>query len=484
MVVSSENMGHNVFILAFFLLLIPASTHLQSNEEGHISVLLSSKGIDFAKDVLIDKTVSSIIPLRLPDIVKSVKIPLVGKVKIVLSNITISSMEIASSEVKTGQTGLLLVASGATANLSLNWKYSYSTWIFVISDHGDASIQVEGMEVELAVALKEEEGTLKLHVLDCECRVKDISIKIDGGASWLYEGFVDAFEGPIGSAVENAISKKIKEGIGKLDTRLQSLPKQFPVDHIGSLNITFAGNPVLTTSSIEFTINGLFTEVPTISVPGNYYVGARASFSCIQPHKMIGVSLHEDVFNSATSVYFNEGRMRWTVDKFGHQSLLNTAAWKHIYPQLYAQYPNDNMTLNITITSAPTVKIMDLGINLTINVDVTINVVDSNQVIPVACVSLVLGSDCSTQILSNKLAGLVTLKNFNMSLKWSKIGNMYMKLLKPVMFAIVESIFVPYVNLRLMKGYPLPVFHGFALKNAEIHFSQAEMLVCSNLAVV
>lgn len=44
------------------------------------------------------------------------------------------------------------------------------------------------MEVGLSVALKEQEGTLKLSLLDCGCYVKHVSIKLDGGASWLYQG--------------------------------------------------------------------------------------------------------------------------------------------------------------------------------------------------------------------------------------------------------------------------------------------------------
>ncbi|KAJ6872595.1 hypothetical protein NC651_031654 [Populus alba x Populus x berolinensis] len=45
----------------------------------YISLVLSSKGVDFAEDVLMNKAVSTIIPLQLPDIKKSVKIPLIGK---------------------------------------------------------------------------------------------------------------------------------------------------------------------------------------------------------------------------------------------------------------------------------------------------------------------------------------------------------------------------------------------------------------------
>lgn len=116
---------------------------------------------------------------------------------------------------------------------------------------------------------------------------------------------VDAFKGPIGSAVEDAISKKIKDGMVKLDSLLQSLPKQFPVDHVAALNVTFVDNPVLSNSSIEFEINGLFTAVGNVLVPKYFYKGTQASVSCKGPPKMIGISLHEDVFNTAALLYFN-----------------------------------------------------------------------------------------------------------------------------------------------------------------------------------
>lgn len=60
--------------------------------------------------------------------------------------------------------------------------------------------KVEGMEVGLTLGLENQEGTLKLSLFDCGCYVKNISIKLDGGASWLYQGyafcylFIDLFQ--------------------------------------------------------------------------------------------------------------------------------------------------------------------------------------------------------------------------------------------------------------------------------------------------
>ena len=127
-------------ILTLFLLLLLIPTSFQ--EQGFVSVVISNKGLDFGKDLVIKKAISSIIPLQLPQIEKHVKVPLIGKVHVILSNITIYSVDVPSSYVETGETGIVLIASGATAKLSMNWKYSYSNWFFKISDSGKASVQV------------------------------------------------------------------------------------------------------------------------------------------------------------------------------------------------------------------------------------------------------------------------------------------------------------------------------------------------------
>lgn len=133
------------FLLASLLISSCAIIHGESNEEqGFISVDISNKGLNFAKNLLIQTAESSLVPLELPDIKKSVDIPVVGKVEMTLSNIVINTVDVISSTVKTGDTGILIAVSGATANLTMNWRYSYKTWLLpvTISDEGKASVQV------------------------------------------------------------------------------------------------------------------------------------------------------------------------------------------------------------------------------------------------------------------------------------------------------------------------------------------------------
>ena len=81
--------------------------------------------------------------------------------------------------------------------------------------------------------------------------------------------------------------------------------------------------------------------------------------------------------------------MRWIVDKIPDQSLLNTAGWRFIIPQLYKKYPNDDMNLNISLSSAPAVVISEHNIGVTVYADLIIDVVGAGEIIPVACISLV-----------------------------------------------------------------------------------------------
>ncbi|KAK3404407.1 hypothetical protein EUGRSUZ_K00725 [Eucalyptus grandis] len=416
------------------LLVVPSQSRSQPAGDAFTSILISQNGLDFVKDLLVTKAIASAVPLRLPDIEKSQKIPFVGNVEMVLSDITIYEIGVSSSHLRPGDSGVALVASGTTCNLSMNWFYSYkNTWLVPVevSDKGGASVQVEGMEVGLTVGLENQEGTLKLSLMNSGCHVQDISIKLDGGAAWLYQGMVDAFGAQIASAVENAITKKLKEGISKLDSLLQSLPKEVHVDHNASLNVTFVNDPQLSSSSIGFEINGLFMGRQNEILPNLYYHrNQHLSVLCRDPAKMLGITLDEAVFNSASSLYYDAKFMHWTVDKVPDQSLLNTAEWRFLIPQLYKKYPNDDMDLNISLSSPPEIRISENNIDATVYADLIIDVLEAGEVIPVACISLVMRGSGSVKILQNNLAGSVKLNDFAMSLKWSNIGNLRIYLIQ------------------------------------------------------
>ncbi|GFZ04966.1 lipid-binding serum glycoprotein family protein [Actinidia rufa] len=428
----SNFMASNSFFLLLFLLIIPSYTHVQSTNEGSISVELFNKGFDFAKDLLIEKAISSLTPLELPEIEKAVKIPLIGTVHITLSDLVIYKVNVSSSTAEAGDTGVSIVASGAKAYMTSNWSYHYGTWLIPnITDKGVASIEFEGMEIGLTVDLKNQQGTLKMSLLDCGCHVKDISIKMDEWWVLLKRKYAHL--------LKMLLPGKSNMGSENSTLSLQSLPKAVKVDKISALNVTFVGDLVVTNSSISLNVDGLFTVRDHAVDFYHYARNSRASMSCGGRPKMVGISIHENVLNSASLVHFNAGVMHLIVDKIPDQSFLNTSGWKHIFPQLYQKYPDADMNLNISITSPPIVKVEQENINVASYADVTIDVLDAGEVIPVACISLVIDLSGNAEISNNNLSGSIQLNDFNMSLKWSAIGSLHMNLLKPVVEKRPES---------------------------------------------
>ncbi|XP_020230620.1 putative BPI/LBP family protein At1g04970 [Cajanus cajan] len=476
-------MAPSIIFSLLSLLLVPTSGYVQPPEEGFISGVISDKGLDYAKELLIEKGIASIVMLQLPEIENSAQVPFVGNAKVVLSDITIKDVLVNSSSVKTGESGVVVAVSGATANLSIRWRYSVSSWLIPIgiSDSGNASVEVTGMQVGLTVNLRNQEGSLKLTLLDYGCYVGDLSIKLDGGASWLYQLLVDAFEGNIASAVEEAISEKIREGIENIDNLLQSIPKQISLDKTSALNVSFVGNPVLSNSSIAIAINGLFTGKNEASVLQGYQKGLKISSACGGLPKMIKLSIHENVFKSASLVYYYAGKMQLIIDELPDQAILNTAEWRFIVPQLYKRYPNDDMQLNISVSATPFIQVTYQHVAATIFVDITINVLEDGEVIPVACISVEISALCSVEIVGNNISGRLKLQNFSTYLKWSKIGKLHMNLIQSLMSSVLKTVILPYLNFKLNRGFPLPIIDGFGFQNANILYTQPWIAVCSDV---
>ncbi|KAG6385622.1 hypothetical protein SASPL_154458 [Salvia splendens] len=376
------------------------------------------------------------------------------------TDITIETINVTSSTLKSGDSGIVIDVSGATANLSMNWQYSYSSWWLPVSvsDKGNATIQVEGLEVGLTLSLETVEGALKVSLLDCGCYVNGISIKLNGGASWLYQWLVDAFEDKISSAVEDAIPKKIKDAIVKLDNALQYFPKEVSVTSIAALNITLVGDPALNELSLDLEIDGLLS--------------AKDEATLSSPYHRIAQESERD----------GARKMHWIVDKVPDQSLLNTAGWRFIIPQLYKRYPNDDMSLNLTVSSPPTIEVEKRQIKAKIPLDVVIDVLDVGQVVPVVCISVVIDASVSPEILGNTLVGVAKLNEFTMSLNWSKIGDLHMYLVQTLVSATLRTLVLLYVNLKLTTGYQIPPFHGYELQYAQLLCTDAWIVICSDVA--
>ncbi|XP_076904713.1 putative BPI/LBP family protein At1g04970 isoform X2 [Bidens hawaiensis] len=417
-------------LILLILLSLLITPHPTLADQSSISVLITQPGLDFIKNLLVTKAISKITPTPLQEIDRAVNIPVIGKVHIVLSDINIYRFNVGLSQVIPNEGGITIGGSDVRCDLRVKWHYYYGAALFPISvsDTGTADIQVNGMEMGVALGLDIKDGSMQLSTVECSCHINDVTIDLDGGASWLYQGILDAFKEEIESTVAKTITNILKTEISKLGYVLQNLPKQIPVDGVAALNVTLVNSPFLSDSSLGFEINGLFIE--NKSDKRLYGNSLQPPVRCSDPSKMIGIALDEAVFKSALALYYNISQQK---------------------------------------------------IDSTVYADLIIDVLQGVDTIPVACISLVISGTGSVQITGNNLAAHLEMSDLSMSLKWSKIGTLHMFLIQPVVWTMIETVFLPYVNARIGVGFPLPLIHGFMLRNAEIITSDSRVTVCGDV---
>lgn len=91
-----------------------------------------------------------------------------------------------------------------------------------------------------------------------------------------------------------------------MDLFLESLPKEVPVDDHASLNVTFVNDVLLSDSSVGFETNGLFIERSvSLPIPNFYHKNVGLRVFCTNSSKMLGITLDEAVFNSASALYYD-----------------------------------------------------------------------------------------------------------------------------------------------------------------------------------
>ncbi|KAJ7538614.1 hypothetical protein O6H91_11G056500 [Diphasiastrum complanatum] len=155
------------------------------------------------------------------------------------------------------------------------------------------------------------------------------------------------------------------------------------------------------------------------------------------------------------------GILQWLVDSLPKQTLLNTASWKYVIPQLYKKYPNMDMMLNFSVSTTPDISIARNGIHATAALTISMNAIAAMN--------------------GNNITAEATLKDLILELKWSEIGSFPVKLVQAAVRTVVTDVILPLLNFNLRKGFPLPIIPSVELQAADIRYGNSFLLVCTDV---
>jgi len=125
-------------------------------------------------------------------------------------------------------TGLTWTLSGAALSVHGDWHIKKKHFF---SDHGsfDASASVSSLSVSVTLGASTA-GEPTMRTTGCSCNIHDVSIHLHGGASWLYNLFMDLVKRPLQNNLQKKVCDAAQTAINTDAAReLATLPMRLPL---------------------------------------------------------------------------------------------------------------------------------------------------------------------------------------------------------------------------------------------------------------
>jgi len=458
---------------------------LASGQNPGVKTTISVDGMKYFLKVGIELLEQALLNLKIPDLSGDASTP-VGNIDWTLTNIDLSQFTIQNSSVilDNQPQGVQINIIYVDITISMDWSYREVHWPH-ISDHGSADISSStsaGVDTQVTT----QNFRPQLLVLNDIVIIGKLDITLHGGASWLYQLFIDLFSGLIKTAVTNAIQQAITQNIDQgVNKALSSLVIQANIGKYIEINYELLGNPTITPT--YFTIPEL----------GEFYdIANPKECPCDRPAlpdqvkgEMIEIMISEFMPSSLGFAVFSTGLLKVKVSQkdLPHWSpiSLNTTDWFYLLPNLYKQWPNQLMFMNIYATQGPALDFSaSNGATVTSYGELEMRVITSNGSAQAFVIGFEFSGAATVDLDQDFLIANVTYISGNFSVTSSNIGPFDISLLENLLNLLFSKGIVPLVDTVLNIGVPLPTIDGLSFVDPNIGYNDGYMYISSSFNYV
>uniref|UniRef100_A0AAY4CLU7 Bactericidal permeability-increasing protein n=1 Tax=Denticeps clupeoides TaxID=299321 RepID=A0AAY4CLU7_9TELE len=292
---------------------------------------------------------------ELPEISGNVDIG-IGSVDYDLNGITVARLDMAQPDVAFQQgSGVRVDVTGVSVAVTGQWHTSFS----IIRDSGsfDAALFDVGVSSVLLLG-SDSQGRPSIQIDTCDSQIGDIQISFHGGASFIFQPFVDHFKGQIKGKIVDQICPSLNEGIGSLEAFLAAMNVSYHVDPSLFLDVPLTNAPLVQDSEVEFDLKGVFySEADPLEPPF-----PSQEFPMARPaDRMLAMAASEFCLNSYAYACLRAGLLQTLITDSMIPDMspirLNTSSFGALIPQLPKIFPNMLMELQVYAGEAPTVSL-------------------------------------------------------------------------------------------------------------------------------
>jgi lipopolysaccharide-binding protein len=451
-------------ILYFTLFIYYTINSINNNLLPGVKLTLSQNALNYLKDVGMKILEQKLSTLSIPDLNGNEKSP-IGDIKWSLNSIKLTNIQIPQTSIHiVPNVGLQIFISNLGIHLNLHWHYSEKSWPH-IGDSGTADIDSSGISASVELKIIEESQKPKVYVVSSSVSISSLNIHLHGGASWLYNFFINILHDKIKNSIQDALNRAIKENIENgLNKVLSTLPVEIKINNEVKLNYGMIGNPIFTSNYLSLgDLGEFYSIVSPQECPINICIPSKLPESVTK--EMLQIFIDDFVPNSAGFVFWKLNHLSTIITDKNIPSWspirLNTSSFEYLIPILYKNYPNKLLQIQLYATQSPKLIFSKQGsfINVIGKLDMDV-ILNNGTIKPVF--SLQGDISLAGEALLNELLiiGNLTFLQVNFKLSNSDIGPFDPAVLNNYLNLLFTKGIVPFVNNVLIKGFPLPSVKG------------------------
>lgn len=269
-------------------------------ENPAVQVVLTNKGLQYGKHAAADWIQERLSTITFPDITGSVHI-VFGDVDYTLTGITIVKCDLPEPSVEFLQNppGFKTTISDLSIAITGGWRTHFG----LIHDGGTFDMAIFNVDVTSVVQLgKEADGHLSVSSISCDAQVGDVDIEFHGGASFIFQPFVEHFKGRIRDEIQKRLCPGVEENIESFENLLHVMNVSVDVNEVLSLALPLTDIPIIGASSMNVGLKGEFYN---IKAPVEPPFEARPFTMPDEPSYMLSVGMSDFTLNSASYAYFS-----------------------------------------------------------------------------------------------------------------------------------------------------------------------------------
>ncbi|KAF3824882.1 hypothetical protein GH733_010216, partial [Mirounga leonina] len=330
-------------VVVALLLLAEVSGFKEGASNPGFVARITRKGLEYARRFGVAILKKELSTIKLPDFSGSFK---VGWIK------SVSYDFYRNSDLR------LRPRQGVRASLSNNYVFVSGNWkvkkAFITLD-GTFDVNVDGISISVSLNLgKDQSGRPTASVSHCHNSIGHISVDISGQLSWILNLFRERIENNFKNILEQKICEMVRKSTtSHLEPYLRTLPVISMIDQVAGIDYSLVGAPQVTSQVLDTPFKGEFFgqnwhspapfDAPPIRLPKKH-------------DHMVYFAVSEYVFNTASQIYHQAGRMNFTIQNH----------------HLARLYPNMELELETSPASAPFLTFTPGSVTFTPVIDIQV----------------------------------------------------------------------------------------------------------------